>query len=382
LWALPIAASLVLATSGCEVCTGDDCDFDEDAGDNNNGNNSNGNNDGNNGDADGGDDDAGDGEDGGMSDGGGTTGGPDVDVGEEIDLDGDGTADGKAIDTDDDGKTDGVDVDDDGKVDVPVPPASAPTLADFCDATVDVRRAWAAKMDDCCMSSMESGSDELQAILNLFGRDDGAEGCLMTYQALVRNGTLAFDGKKAKTCAEEYTELFPRPPSACLGNEGFEYWDLVGKVGKGVPFFAQMDSCRAALRGRLESGSPCTSHFECEGELRCLKMSASLNTCQTAIPSGGECNTTAECDADLVCAGTTGAGTAGRICIPKTDLLLAGGCNSSVECATGAYCDANKCTSVPDSITLTAAGDACTDSFACVGWCDTSGMKCAPLCAQ
>lgn len=386
LWALPLAATLVLATGGCEVCTGDDCDFDssfdEDGGSDTGGDNDGANDgdDGGPGDNDGGEDDGGPGDDGGADAGPG----PDVDVGEEIDLDGDGTPDGEAIDTDDDGKVDGVDVDDDGKVDVPVPPEKAPSLADFCDATLAVRKAWASKFDECCVSSSESGSDEAQGILDLFGREDGAEGCVSAFQTLVRTGKVAFSGKKAQTCAEEYTGLYleVEPPKDCPGNEGFEYWDLLGKVGKGVPVFAQMESCRAGFSGRLKKDGECTSHFECEAELRCLKASDTRSTCQAPIPSGGECNSTAECDADLICAGETGAGTAGRTCIAKTDLKLnGGGCRASVDCAIGLYCEGTSCAAVPEGVDLTAAGDMCSESFACVGWCDVGGSECAPLCA-
>lgn len=290
---------LLLALSACEVsvrrCNKDagDCDFsfDEDV-------------------------DSGDGTDGGAGADGGeqdaTTGGDGGEVTEDAGSQGDAGLDS-------------------GFVGEPL------TLEQLCDALSSRRLEWSTAFEslECCSLSEASGP-EAEAILNLFGADNAAEGCIQSRQALIDRGKITYHPEYAGACVEAFLQHIEAAPTECVEG-GFDVWALAARIGHGAPALAQIPACRAAMAGTVPADGECTEDFECSNQLRCRAGygggAQTTKTCQAPLTSGG-CTKDADCVLGYTCVGSDASG--GRTC---TNVLASvGNCSRHVECEVGKLC--------------------------------------------
>ena len=214
------------------------------------------------------------------------------------------------------------------------------SLADFCDEQAKRRREWEDKIETCCDGNPDAHSDNATAILNIFGRDNGAQlNCIDKYTPFIDNDTIDYVDTKAAACAAAFVAQFSAPPAACPAT-GFDSAGIRATVGHGFQLLVQLPACRAALVGKVARDQPCMDSLQCADGNRCRTApgGSGSKTCQPAVNSSvtsGICETFSDCSDGYVCTGEPG----NRVCLPANDLVNDGGkCANDIECKPNLVC--------------------------------------------
>jgi|GEM_PF-3743710 len=211
-------------------------------------------------------------------------------------------------------------------------------LSEFCEAYQQRRVQWASAIEGCCMENPAAHGVEANIVLDVFGPDDGANGCITKHRAFIDNQTVVFHPDKAGACADAFLAQYAKPPSDCPQG-GFDSEQLRATLAHGSQLIQQLPACRAALEGTVPEGSPCSDAIECANGNRCLPGVGQQTTCQKPIVANGttgQCGKTAASCADgTICVGNNDST---RFCTPVGSLNQTISCSFSRECVQGSYC--------------------------------------------